>query len=221
MAIGYKSKPYLMRTRVASPPAVFPVTVGEVKTHLRILSNTEDAYLDTLIAVGTQLLEEFLHRKLISQGLEGWLDAQNLMSAWWPGTIVASITAIQSLRVIELPWSPTISVTSVSLFGIDDTEYAVNANTYRVDTVDKSLPARITLKESSIWPGGSYRNQNSLKVIWVSGYGPTAGDVPAALRQALLMMVAFLFNNRGDCSGDCVGACGATYLAQPFRIYNL
>jgi uncharacterized phiE125 gp8 family phage protein len=210
-----------MRSRTIVPPSLFPITVDEAKMQLRITNSTEDNFITDLIAVSTDLLQEHCHRKFLQQTMEGWLDIDNLMSAWWDGSITAAITAIQSLRVIELPWTPTISVSSVSVFSMDDVETQVDANTYRVDAVDLGMPTRITLKESSIWPGGSYRNQNSLKVRWLSGYGPAATDVPVALRAAIKQMVAYLYNNRGDCSGDCVGACGALTLAQPYRVFSL
>lgn len=218
---GYKSKPYQMRDRVITPAVNTPVDLADVKAHLRLTATTDDAYLTNLIDVATQLMEEYLHRKLITQTLEGYLDAGNLLTSWWEGSITAAISAVGALRTIELPWSPTISVTSITLYTLDDTAFPVDVLSYRVDVVDSSMPSRISLKESQIWPGGSYRNQNSLRVEWVSGYGPLKTDVPVGIRQAVLMLVAFLYNNRGDCSGDCVGACGANMLAQPYRIYVL
>jgi len=219
--VQFSTKPYQMRARVTTPPANLPVSVDEVKQHLRLTASSEDAYLESLIDIATDLLQEFCHRKFIEQTITGWLDAENLMSTWWEGSIVAAINAIASLRTIELPWTPAISVTSVSMYTLDDVELAVDPNTYRVDTVDLAMPTRITLKESAVWPGGSYRNQNSMQVIWQSGYGPDETDIPPGLRQAIKMMVAYLYNNRGDCSGDCVGACGAKSLAQPYRVYSL
>ena len=217
----FSTKAYQMRARVTAPASVTPISVDEVKLHLRISSSTEDAYLLDLINVATDLLQEYCHRKFIQQEITGWLDAENLMSNWWEGSIVAAINAIASLRTIELPWTPAISVTSVSMFTLDDLEIVVDSDTYRVDAVDQAMPARITLKESAVWPGGSYRNQNSMKVVWLSGYGPSASDIPAGLKMALKHMVAYLYNNRGDCSGDCVGACGAKSLAQPYKVYSL
>lgn len=218
---GHKSKPYQMRARVVVAPTVTPISLAEVKSHLRLTATTDDAYLTSLIGVATDLLQEYCHRKFVQQSMEGWLDIESLMSNWWDGSITSAISAMQSFRTIELPWAPTLSVISVSVFTLDDTEIVVDPLTYRVDSVDLGMPARITLKESQVWPGGSYRNQNSLKVAWLSGYGPAATDVPVGLRMATQQMVAYLYNNRGDCSGDCVGACGANMLAQPYRIYSL
>lgn len=219
--VGHVAKPYQMRSRVVAPPSLNPCSLEETKLHLRITGSSEDSYIQDLIAVATDLLQEHCHRKFVQQTMEGWLDIDNLMSSWWSGSITAAINAIQSLRVIELPWAPTISVSSVSVFSMSDVETPVDPDTYRVDSVDLGMPARITLKESVVWPGGSYRNQNSLKVTWLSGYGPAESDVPVGLRSAIKQMVAYLYNNRGDCSGDCVGACGAMKLAQPYRVFSL
>lgn len=214
------SKQYKMRNRVVVAPTSLPITLADVKLHLRLETCNDDDYITELIKVATELSQEFCQRKFITQTLEGYLDANNLLTTWWEGTIVAAISAVGSLRTIELPWLPVQSVTGVSLFSLDDTEYLVDSLSYRVDYTDLGRPARITLKESAVWPGGSYRNQNSLKVTWVAGYG-TPIDVPAGIRQGVKMLVGYLYNNRGDCSGDCVGACGANSVLQPYRVLSL
>jgi uncharacterized phiE125 gp8 family phage protein len=227
----YKSKSWMMRDQVMVAPQCAPVTLAEVKSNLRITNSIEDAYLTSLILVATDLMQEYTQRKFIRQTMEGYLDIAQLMSTWWEGSIVASITAIMALRTIELPWLPAVSVTSVTVYDENDNATIVDPTTYRVDVVDKSMPARITLKESVVWPGGAYRNQNSLRVEWIAGYSPSGlgpwtdtelqAVVPVGLRQAILNMTAFLYNNRGDCSGDCVSACGAKSLAQPYVVYSL
>jgi uncharacterized phiE125 gp8 family phage protein len=219
--VQHSTKSYQMRARVTVAPAIQPVSLDEVKQHLRITATSEDAYLNSLIEISTDLLQEFCHRKFIQQTITGWLDAESLMNTWWEGSIVAAINAIASLRTIELPWTPAINVTSVSMFTLADEELIVDPDTYRVDAVDLAMPTRITLKESAVWPGGAYRNQNSLKVVWLSGYGPAMTDVPPGLRMAIKQLIAYLYNNRGDCSGDCVGACGAKALAQTYKVYTL
>jgi uncharacterized phiE125 gp8 family phage protein len=227
---GFTAKSWMVRDRVSVAPQCAPVTLAEVKSNLRLTNTQEDAYLGSLILVATDLMQEYTQRKFIQQTMEGWLDIATLMSTWWEGSIVASINAMFSLRTIELPWFPAISVTSVTVYDQDDNATLVSASTYRVDVVDKSMAPRITLKESVVWPGGAYRNQNSMQIVWLAGYDagsltPTDAQaqaaVPVGLKQAVLMMTCYLYNNRGDCSGDCVSACGAKSLAQPYVVYSL
>lgn len=217
------SKPYQMRDRVTVEPAVEPVTLAELKDHLRITGASEDAYLSSLIVASRMLLEEWLKRKLIEQTLEGFLDHPGIAGSWWEGRIVAAISAVASLRVIQLPWAPTISVLDVALYSLDDEETIVDPASYRVDRVDRDLPSRITLKETVVWPGGSYRNQNSLRVRWKAGYGTAATDVPAPIRLALKMLAAHLYANRGECTdGDsCLGACGAKSIISTYRVMSV
>lgn len=45
------------------------------------------------------------------------------------------------------------------------------------------------------WPQ-TYTREDAVRVTWAAGYGPAATDVPAAIRQAMLLMIGHWFENR-------------------------
>lgn len=68
-----------MYLRIVTPPQIEPVTVEEVKQHLRIDGSEEDNYLASLITVARQRAEEYTRRAFISQTWELALDRADKM----------------------------------------------------------------------------------------------------------------------------------------------
>ena len=64
----------------------------------------------------------------------------------------------------------------------------------------------------AVYPGG-------LVIRYVSGYGSTAEDIPQAIRQAILMLVAHLYEHRGDVAEEIPPMIKS--LLQPFRVMLL
>jgi uncharacterized phiE125 gp8 family phage protein len=211
---------YSMRYRATTAPAEQPVTLAEVKEHLRITGTDEDTVISSMISAATAMAELWTGRRFITQTLTGWLDADPVLDAWWDGIVVASRSSVQATRSIELPGAPGVSVTSVSLFSDLDAETVIASTDYRVDAADQDLPTRITLKETSSWPSVSLRNQNALKVVWIAGYG-AAASVPSSIKLAIKMMVANLYANRGECSENALQASGAAGIISSYRMLRL
>ena len=94
-----------MNPYLKTPPAIEPVTLEELKDHLRVDSVDEDALLTGLLAAAREWCEGFQNRAYITQTLQLWLDE-------WPAG-----------NAIVLPRPPLQSVASVKYYGTDDTEY--------------------------------------------------------------------------------------------------
>jgi hypothetical protein len=217
--MAIQTQTYQMRDRVVTPPAVTPVDLAQVKAHLRITGSADDTYLDSLIAVAVDMAQEFTRRKFINTAMEGFLDGAPFQEPFWSGTVQGSRSELSDIRIMVLPWLPSFSVGDVSTFDEDDVETVYDPVNYRVDTVDQALPARVVLKRSATWPA-NLRSSNAIRVQWVAGYGVAAADVPPAIRQALLMLVSFLYENRGECcdSGECLAKSGAMVTLRTYRV---
>jgi len=63
-----------MNPYLKTPPAIEPVTLEELKDHLRIDSADEDAVLTGLLAAAREWCEGFQNRAYITQTLQLWLD---------------------------------------------------------------------------------------------------------------------------------------------------
>lgn len=92
-----------------TPPAIEPVTLEEVKLHLRIDGNEEDSYLLGLITAARQRCEEYTRRAFISQKWEFALDG--------------------AVDMIYLPRPPVEMIESVTLDGeeVDPANYTLLA----------------------------------------------------------------------------------------------
>ncbi len=172
-----------MRPILTTPPATLPVSLAEVKAQLSIDTDDYDARLAALTAVAVEMVEAYTHRAMITRSYTGYLN-------WWPrdgrGLIVNNI---------QLQPSPVISVQSVTTYDDQDNPTVFDASQYYVDTTRRV--GRIVLRRGSIWPI-PYRTANAIEIAWTAGYGPDPADTPEILRQAVLITVGALNEQRGD-----------------------
>jgi uncharacterized phiE125 gp8 family phage protein len=161
---------------LVTAPQVEPVTLDEVKTHLRIDGTDEDVFLTALVKAAREYCESpGLNRALIAQTWDLWLDK-------WPDK-----------DYIVLPRPPLLAVNSVKYYDTDDAEYTFDSVNYFVDT--KSEPSRIALAYNKTWPTTTLRPANGIVVNFDAGYG-TADKVPQTIKQAMLLLIGGWYENR-------------------------
>ena len=211
------------RVSVEVPPAEFPITLAELKEHLRITDTDEDTYLSSLIEAATATVEQFLGRKLITQQLKVTMDCQ-CDNPWWSGTVVAPESALTGVpREYELPWLPVQMVDEVATYTEADNRLVFAATNYRVSSADPDLWARVVLREGAIWPT-DLRNVDSIETLYTVGYG-TASEVPPSIKQGVLIVAAYMYENRGDCGGGDAGQCacdtGISGILRQYRVMKI
>ena len=161
-----------MANKIYTQPATEPVTLAEVKEYLRLDGNDHDTLLTSLIASCRQWCEQFQNRAYITQTWETYLDE-------WSFPIRLARPPLQSVTHIKYSTSAGVLTTWAS------TEYQVDAITE---------PARISLAYNKTQPSDVLQPINAIQVRYVTGYG-SASDVPASVKLALKMMIAFRFEN--------------------------
>lgn len=82
----------------------------------------------------------------------------------------------------------------IKYYDTDDTEYTFDGSNYFVDV--KSEPGRVCLNSGASWPTISLRPVNGVCITFIAGYGSTADDVPKKYRQAILLLLGHLYENR-------------------------
>lgn len=184
------------------PPAAEPVTLNEAKAHLRVTDAAEDALIDRLIVVAREAAETHTERAFLAQTFRLARDA-------WPDALCLS-----------LPRPPLLAIDAVRLYDADGNASAWDASSYTVDT--RFTPGRLCLKTGWSWPTPG-RRQGGIEIDFQAGYGGLASDVPAALRQAVLMGVAHLYENREAVSAESAAEipAGAAALLAPYRVLSL
>jgi hypothetical protein len=190
--INYRSRdrqPYGLTLYAAA--AEEPVTAAEVKAQARIDLTDDDAMITTyLIPAARDYAETFLGRKLVTQTWDLTLDyfpssANPIYFDW--GVSYANDTA-----TILLPNPPVSTITSITYTDTDGATQTLSASGYTLDT--KSLVARLGPSYGNSWPS-TYAVMNAVTVRFVCGYGAAAA-VPPAIRQAILILAADMYQNR-------------------------
>jgi uncharacterized phiE125 gp8 family phage protein len=60
---------------------------------------------------------------------------------------------------------------------------------------------------------------NAVAIAFTAGYGDAGDDVPAGYRQAILELIAFLYENRGEAPAEL--PLDVLALLAPFRLFHL
>lgn len=178
-------------------PTVEPVSLTEAKNHLRVDIADDDVLISSKIMAAREYFEWATNRALINQT---WRLSLNE----WPG----------GDRIV-LPRRPLSSVTSVvytNSAGVATTWAAAN---YDVDT--ESDPGLLRLAYGISWPTVTLRPTNPIQITFVAGYGAAATSVPEHMRQAVLLLAGYWYENR---EGVNLGQ-GYTALSLPFAIDSL
>lgn len=211
---------------ITSVPSVEPVTAAELRAYLReTTSGLTDDEANDLIAEARQYIEDQCSIAMITQS---WLMAidrwptQN--EPWWDGVRQGHINVIHGATAfssVEPPRFPLQAVDGVNVYDEDGNATAVVvADTFDIDTY--SLPGRMTLKRGATWPI-ALRANNAIEIIYTSGYGDAAADVPAPVKRAVKQLAAYLYQHRGD--GCEVGAAftdsGAASIISAYKVARL
>lgn len=164
-----------MRTQRTQGPSVDPITLAEAKAHLRVDSTDEDALISALIAAAVAHFDGtgVLGRAMITQT---WEQSFQYTRTWE--------------RLVVGPFQSLVSVEYYDAGNVLQTATLEDFET-RVDG-DHVL---IGPKVNAAWPS-IYSRPDAVTVTYVAGYGDAADDVPASVRQAILLTVAHWYENR-------------------------
>ncbi len=212
-----------LKLELTAPPARLPVDLNELRAQLRLDDDqtVEDAILLAGLRAAAEACENFTGRALITQT---WTLFRNtwpsdeasapLHEGWREGAFERS-----AARALALPRPPLQSVVHVKTFAEDDTEVLWPASGYFVDTA--GLPGRLIARTGQAFPTPG-RAANGIEVRFIAGHGDTPGDVPVQLRQGIVHLAAYLFENRGDTAAEAaLSTSGAAALWRPLAVARL
>jgi uncharacterized phiE125 gp8 family phage protein len=187
---------------LTSGPPLEPVTVAEAKAHLRVDGTDEDTLIASLILTSRLHLETALGLALITQSWRLLLDR-------WPPA-----------KDLEMPLRPLQSIEEVRVLPADGDPTVIDAANYLADAA--SVPPRL-VRTGVIWPQPG-RVANGVEIDFTAGYGAAPEDVPAPLRQALLLLIAHWYENREPIavgSPETIVPGPVSELLQPYRLQRL
>jgi len=173
------------------------ITVDEAKNYLKVNTTDDDALITVLIAAAERLVEKATGRTLVTTDFVYVID--------------------NAPYIIYIPHSPLKSITKISVITEGGAEINVDSSIYAVDTKTYDQ-GRVYLLEGHAWP--EHRAFASFIISGKAGYGDTAASVPEALRLAVLIALAKMYENRGAVSESKVmGEISA--LCAPYRVMKL
>ena len=167
------------------PPAAEPVSLADAKAWLRVDTDAEDALVTSLVVTARGAVEAFTGRVLVSQTWRLTFDA-------WPDVACRPCFGVaRAATAVSIPLTPVAGITAVRVFDAAGVPQILPPTAYTL----RGEPYRHWLEVAA--PPQPGRSHGGIEIDVVCGYGaPT--DVPQPLRQAVLMLVARLFENRGD-----------------------
>lgn len=174
-----------------------PVTLADIKDHLRIDGGADDAILNSFVSTASEMIEGTINKYLIKRAVSVYFDSSPHLSGEinLKEGIYNGIDAAKASGELLLPVSPLISVISISYFTKDSVEVTWASTNYYADTVSQN--PKIVLTEGGSWPT-DLRRLNALRVKCEAGYGASASDIPAPIKQAIKELVAFMYEHRGE-----------------------
>lgn len=191
---------------LSSAPASTPISLTEAKRHLRLGTpgaeadyTDEDSLLTMLVDAVTGHLDGYsgiLGRALVTQTwTQDWND--------WP------------LDLMRLPLAPVSAITSITYYDTTNQSQTLSSANYSLLADDQS-PAAVWAFNATL--PAVYDREDAIRITFVAGYG-AASAVPAAIKAAMLLMVADLYENREPVViGQAVNETRAVQtLLAPFR----
>lgn len=176
-----------------------PITVAEAAEHLRIDTDSpflESTYLATLITVARQYCENYLQRTIGDQ-----------------------------VRCISLPAFPygttPMTLPNPPVYSVDDITYVAQDGSNQKVTGVILSDGRIQPAYGSVWPIARAQI-GSVTITYTAGYisGGSPNDFPLAIKQAMLLVIGDLYQNR---EGQFVGVSATVNptvmnLLTPYRV---
>jgi uncharacterized phiE125 gp8 family phage protein len=162
-------------------PTIEPVTLNEVKAHLRVTSSTDNDKISNLITTVRQKLEDQLQIALITQTWKAFY-------AGWPGE--------DEEDAFILPIAPVASVTHVKYKDTAGTQSTWSSAYYIAET--DSTPGRVVLGYSQTFPTTELYPSLPIEIQFIAGYGAAITSVPQQIRDLLLIGIERLYNRPTD-----------------------
>ena len=164
--------------KVITPATTLPISLDDVKLHLKIdTDTTEDSLLTALIYAAQEVVENYCRTRLFTTVEEYYLDQ------------------FPFEYQITLPKHPISAITYCQYIDTAGVTQTLDAANYLADTVSK--PGRLCLQYAKFWPVTRWID-NAVWVRYSVGFGTTTATIPPVLKQAMLLIIGHYYQNKAD-----------------------
>jgi uncharacterized phiE125 gp8 family phage protein len=168
-----------VRYEITSAAATLAIATADAKAHLNVEHSDDDDLIEAQVEAAQRVVEEYCNLRLVTQTVKEYFDDFPL----------------SNVVPLHLSLNPVQSISSVTYTDLDGNTTTWDSSLYQTDTIGK--PARIMPIYAGEYPDTQDYNLNAVAVTYVAGYG-AAADVPKPIRQAILLMVTEMYENRMD-----------------------
>jgi len=151
--------------------AVLPVSVDELRNQIRMTSTEEDATLNDYLRAATAKLQSRLGRKFITQ------------------TYDVYYTGFSNPMV--LPFAPLSSAGVISVKYLDSSQVLQTCDASIWEVGEKHGRPTVRLKYNQSWPS-TLGHADDVVIRASFGYGSTGVSVPAPIKQAIVLLAAWM-----------------------------
>jgi uncharacterized phiE125 gp8 family phage protein len=163
---------------LVTAPASEPVSVSTAKDHLRVDIADDDTLIGALITAAREFCEVYTGRSFVERTYRA--DLAGFVDNIW------------------LPYAPIASITSVQYYNTDSpsTLTAWDAANYQL------WNDRLIRADGASFPSVGANRPDAVQITYVAGWlddaSPRADATPGAVKQAILMMVGDMYENREE-----------------------
>lgn len=179
--------PSPFRLKETVPPGAEPVSLDDMKAHLRVDHAADDGLVLGMIKTAREACERVTGKSLITRSYSLFLDD-------FPPTF------------LELPKPPLVSVTQILTYDAASASTVYAAGNYFVDTA--SQPGRVYILSGSAFPSPG-RDINGIEIQYKAGFGIAPDDIPALFQHGIKTMAAHLYMHRSDTVDEALIGSGA------------
>lgn len=186
-------------------PTVLPVSVSEVKEHLRVTHSDEDAVIGRYLRAEVERAEEYTGLGLLQQT--------------WQQTFPAFTNPMLLYRRPLLAVGSPLAAVQVTFLDGTGALMTLANSVYTVTGLGSALAyGAVRLGYGQSWPA-VYGVQEAVIITYTVGFGTTADAVPETIREAIRVMVTDRFENRGSLREGSFDELpfGAEAMLRPWR----
>jgi uncharacterized phiE125 gp8 family phage protein len=159
-------------------PVNDPVTLQEVKEHIRVDSNDEDARIVDFIDAAIQRLD----------GRDGALGCCLITQTW-------TLKLDRFASDIAIPLPPCQSIDSITYVDPDGVTRTLASTEYQVFGLGTAEGATVRPAYGNSWPSIRHLPE-AVSITFTAGFGDNATDIPEPIRTAIKMRVGHLYEHR-------------------------
>ncbi len=190
---------------VIVPPNVLAVDLDTVKLYLRldVADTGEDSILTLFVDTAVELFEKYTGRTLFQTTFRTFRDQ------FFSRQFVLIRAPLVTFLTFDYIKNGILTPVDPSIF------YTTNEDPY----------SRIILKVDEVFPTDIDIEKQAIQITFIAGIADNSNVYPNDIKIGLLQLIAFLYENRGDCNLATLGVeklpASSVAIFNKYRIFNI